>query len=186
MKRYFTIGVLPQTMTGLLTLAIVATLSMQALDARRAHERAHRDSTLIDISHDLFTATFNIRLERGAVNGALITPTSIEPGTNNELTTFRARSDAAIAAVLRKSATLDADTMKDGWVELANQWRTWLIMRGETDRVLRLPAKQRPPDIHTRWVEANADMVRAVDRQSKKIESLLSSSDSFVAEMMKL
>jgi hypothetical protein len=110
MKRLLTVSVLLQTITGVMTLVLVAVFGMYALHALQAQQQARRVLTLINISDDLFTATLNIRLERRTVNGLLVTPEPIDLNAQGALTDERARSERAIDSPWAKLTSTKTDS----------------------------------------------------------------------------
>jgi len=186
MRRYFTIGVLLQAITGLLTLVLVTIFGVYAIQALHAQQQAERTSTLISISKDLFTATLNVRLERGAVNAALILPQPVDAGTQKDLSNYRAQSERAIEGISAKLGAKDPAGFTSGKGEVLKNWAAWTAMRHEADQALRQPLDQRSGDFHVRWVEANAKVVRALDQLSRQLEAELSANDAFLAQMIKI
>ena len=64
MKRFLSISVLLQTVTGLMTLVLVTIFALYAMQARESREQARRVPVIVDISSDLFTAIQTFRVER--------------------------------------------------------------------------------------------------------------------------
>ena len=184
MKRFLTIGVLLQTITGLMTLILVTVFAIYAVNALQAQQEARRVSALIDISDDLFTATLNVRLERGTVNGLLVTPEPIDLNAQGELTAERARSGKAIDSSLAKFTGVGL--RESDRTELRDLWNAWIEMRHEVDQALQEPIGQRPSNLHQKWIGTNAKVVGAINHVSRQLEAELSTSDSFLAEMIKI
>jgi hypothetical protein len=99
-RRFLSIRVLLQAVTGVMTLALVAVLAVYALDALKSQERARRVPAIIDISNDLFVAVQNFRLERGNVYTSLATPGIVAPMTQSAIMAERQRSRSALDSAL--------------------------------------------------------------------------------------
>ena len=56
MKRFFTISVLLQAVTGLMTLVLVMIFAVYAMHALQAQQQARRVPVIVEISDHLFTA----------------------------------------------------------------------------------------------------------------------------------
>src|SRR5580704_4104798 len=74
MRRFLSISVLLQTVTGLMTLVLVAIFAVDAIRALENREQARRVPVIVDISNDLFAAIQNVRVERGGVNASFMAP----------------------------------------------------------------------------------------------------------------
>jgi hypothetical protein len=111
MKRFLTISVLLQTVTGLMTLVLVAIFAVYAMHALESWEQARRVPIIVDISNDLFAAIQNVRLERGGVNASFMTPDSMSPDAQKEIADTRARSGKALDSALTKIAAVGGLTV---------------------------------------------------------------------------
>ena len=111
MRRFLTISALLQTVTGLMTLVLVAIFAVYAMSALESQEQARRVPIIVDISNDLFAATQNVRLERGGVNASFMTPDSMSPDAQKEIADTRARSGKALDSALTKIAAVGGLTV---------------------------------------------------------------------------
>src|SRR6266513_3012287 len=89
MKRFLSISVLLQTVTGLMTLVLVTMFALYAMEALQSREQARRIPIIVDISSDLFTAIQTFRVERGAVNTGLRTAAVIDPDAQRAIAKWR-------------------------------------------------------------------------------------------------
>jgi signal transduction histidine kinase len=186
MKRHFSISLLLPTVTGFLTLVLVAIFAIYGVQALESRERARRVPLVVDISTDLFAALQNLRIERGTVNGALATPAIADPTMRNEIAELRVRSAVALDSALAKLNALTVDGIKPA-IEGIRESRIALgKRRQETDAALLKPKGERPRKLGSDWIETNRNAVGAIDNLSGSLETELSRGDPFIADMMKV
>ncbi len=186
MKRYLSIGMLLQTVTGLMTLVLVTICAVYAMGALQSREQARRVPILVDISSDLFTTIQNIRLERGTVNTALRTSTVIDPDSQSDIVKLRAASAKALDSALTKLGTLKVEGVAPVIDSIAESRNALMLRRHDVDAALQQPKEQRPGNVGTSWVDATGDIVRAIDGLSSVLETDLSRVDAFIADMIQL
>src|SRR5258706_976339 len=100
MKRFLTISVLLQAVTGLMTLVLVMICAVYAMHALQAQQQVRRVPIIVDISNDLFTAMQNLRQERGRVNASLVTAEISDSQTRKLLKEVRVGSAKSLDAAL--------------------------------------------------------------------------------------
>src|SRR6202158_535534 len=102
MKRFLSISVLLQTVTGLMTLVLVAIFAGYAVRALESWEQARRVPVIVDIYNDLLAAILHVRLERATVRDSFVTPEIIEPDTQKGIVDNRVQSVEALDSALLK------------------------------------------------------------------------------------
>src|SRR5258705_6646747 len=102
MKRFLTISVLLQAVTGLMTFVLVMICAIYAMHALKAQQQARRVPIIVEISGDLFTAMRDLRQERGRINASLVTAEFSDPETQKELGELRLGSAMAMNAALAR------------------------------------------------------------------------------------
>jgi signal transduction histidine kinase len=185
MKRFVSIRVLLQAVTGLMTLALVAALAVYATSALESQEQARRVPAIIDISNDLYVAIQNLRTERGDVYTSL-TSSGIAPSTTQrEIAGFRLRSGHALDSVLAKLATVKPKDAGPAIGEIGVKRAAFAKVRPEVDAALLLPLEQRPKGLAAKWVKTYNELSDAMGRLAMRMESELTQSDPFVANMVR-
>jgi signal transduction histidine kinase len=186
MRRFLTISALLQTVTGLMTLVLVAIFAVYAMSALESQEQARRVPIIVDISNDLFAATQNVRLERGEINASLVTPEVIDADTQKRIADIRVLSRKALDSALTKMA---ATASSDTWPaieEIREGDNALNVLRGRIDLALQQPKDHRPGTLSADWIAVNGKLVRAIEHLSGRLERELSLSDTFIADMIKI
>jgi signal transduction histidine kinase len=186
MKRFLSISVLLQTVTGLMTLVLVTIFALYAMQARESREQARRIPIIVDISSDLFTAIQTFRVERGAVNTGLRTSAVVDPDSQREIARLRAESAKALDSALAKLRAVTVDGVEPVIEAIVESRNALVQRRHEVDAALQQPKDRRPASLGEDWIEANGKLVRAIDRLSSRLETELSRDDPFVADMIRL
>src|SRR5882672_2006241 len=186
MKRWPSISTLLQTITGLLTLVLVTTFTLDAVRAFQNRERAKRVPIIVDISNDLFTADESLRVERGTVNVYLAAKAPSDSYAQNQITELRDQSKMALDAALTGLTMVSVDgigPVVDGIRESRSALEK---IRLDVNAALEMPKDQRPETLSANWVRANNNVIGAVDRLSSRLDGELSRTDPFIAEMMRV
>ncbi len=186
MKRFLTISVLLQTVTGLMTVVLVTIFTVYAVRALESDEQARRVPIIVDISSDLFSAIQDIRVERGAVNISLAAPEAVDVDTQKQIADLRARSGMALDSALAKLAAIALDDTVRAIAEIREGRKTLAMLRGRVDEALHRPKDQRPADLGSDWMDANGNLVRAIEDLSGRLEREASIGDDFIANMIKI
>jgi signal transduction histidine kinase len=186
MKRFLTISVLLQTVTGLMTLVLVAIFAGYAVRALESQEQARRVPILVDISNDLFAAIQNVRVERSAIHDSLVTPEAIDVAMQKEIGDTRARSAKALDSALAKMDAIALSKIGPAIGEIRESRNALTLLRGRIDPALHQPLDRRPANLATDWVEGNGKFVRAIEHLASRLESELSLGDPFIADMIKI
>ena len=186
MKRFLTISVLLQAVTGLMTLALVSIFAAFAVRALQSQEQARRVPIIVDISSDLFSAIQDVRVERGAVNISLAAPEAVDADTQKEIVDLRARSGMALDSALAKLAPIaEIDTAR-AIVKIREGRETLAVLRDRVDEALHRPKDRRSAGLGSDWMDANGRLVRAIDDLSAGLEREVSTGDAFIADMIKI
>ena len=183
MKRFFAIGVVLPAVTGLLTMTILAILAGYALSAWQAREQTRPVPIIVDITQDLLTAIVNLRLERGTVSTALLSPVIVDADTQREIAAWRARSGAALDIALAK---LDA-TSSQARPELRaipENYNAFKTMRSQADRALQERGDQRPAKTGEDWIAANGKLVGAIIALSHRLSTEVAHNSSLIEKMI--
>ena len=147
MKRFLSLSVLLQAITGVMALALVVTFGIAAERAWKGRATALRVSAVASISRDLFLAMQDIRVERGTVNTALSTAAAASSETQGEIAALRVKSEEALASALRKLAAAALEGTGKRLAELRESHVALVRLRGDADAALQRPKDQRPPDL---------------------------------------
>src|SRR5258706_355978 len=186
MKRFLTISVLLQTVTGLMTVVLVTIFTVYAVRALESDEQARRVPIIVDISSDLFSAIQDIRVERGAVNISLASPERGDVYTQKQIADLRGVSEGALDAPWANLAAVAWMDPVGAIHEIREGRKTLAMLRGRVDEALHRRKDQRPADLGSDWMDANGNLVRAIEDLSGRLEREASSGDAFIADMIKI
>ena len=186
MKRFLSISVLLQAVTGLMTLTLVSIFAIYAVHALESREQARRVPAVINISNDLFAANQNFRLERGNVVTSLVTPGIVSRETQNEIAALRARSGKAMESALSSLDTVMLDGLGHSIDDIRDKRNAFERLRPDVDAALLQPQAQRPAGLSEKWIVAYTELAAALERLSTRLENELTQGDSFVADMVRL
>ena len=187
MRRVLSIGTLLLSVTALMTFVLVAIFAIDAGRALESRDLARRVPRIVDISTDLFAAIQNFRVERGTVNTALATTDVVDPDAQKEIAALRIRSAEALESALGK---LEGISIAGGIAPAIERIRAaqgaLIAQRPSVDAAVLQEKADRPADIGARWIVAVNTMVDAIDGLSSMLESELSRTDPFVADMTRI
>jgi signal transduction histidine kinase len=183
MKRFFAIGVVLPAVAGVLTMTILAILAIDALNAWEAREQTRPVPIIVDITQDLLTAIMNLRLERGTVNAALLSPAAVDTDTQSEIAAMRARSRAALEMALAKLDAASSQLRPESLAISAN-YDAFNAVRSETDRALQETKDQRPAKTGEDWIAANGKLAGAITALSRRLSMEIAHNNSLIEKMI--
>ncbi len=186
MKRFLSIGTLLLAVTALMTLVLVIIFAIDAVRAFESREQARRVPQIVDISTDLFTAVLNFRVERGTVNTGLATPDIDGRAEQSELAATRVRSAAALRSGLEKLRTIPMARVEGALERIEEARRALDEQRPLVDAALMRLKVDRPDDLGPKWIAAVNEVVGAIEELSSTLESELSRTDTFIADMTRI
>ncbi len=186
MKRYLTISTLLQGITGFMAVVLIVTFGIAARQAFDRRATVERVQAVASMSRDLFMAMQNLRVERGTVNTALLTPEVVDADTQGDIAALRAKSGAALESALQKVAHAALPGAEQAAGELSGARDGIAALRQEADAALQQPKDKRPADLSKRWIAAIGKLVDAIDRISDRLSNDINLSDPFITEMMKI
>jgi signal transduction histidine kinase len=169
-----------------MTLVLVTIFAIYAVHALERREEARRIPSIVNISYDLFAAIQDIRLERGATNRALAGPEISGGDAEDEIAKLRAQSGNSLDSALTKLAAIRMEGIEPEIKEIEKSREAFAALRRDIDQALRQPKEQRSENLNSLWLAATAKLVGAIDALSSQLESELSQSDVFVAEMIRI
>ena len=186
MKRFLTISVLLQAVTGLMTLVLVTIFAVYAMHALQAQQQARRVPVIVEISDHLFTAARDIRQERGRINASLVTAELSDSETRKELEDLRLESAQAIDAALARINAIGFGYARSAIEELQARRTAFRELRPDVDAAVQEPVAQRPAALRAKWTNAAGKLLEAIDGLSSRLEGELGASDLFIANMIKI
>jgi signal transduction histidine kinase len=175
-----------QSVTALLTLALVSIFAIDAIRALESRDQARRVPRIVDISTDLFAAIQNFRVERGTVNTALATTDVIDTEARNEIDALRARSAEALDSAFTKLNRMQFAGVEPAIERIGEAHAALIVMRPTIDAALLRRKVERNADVGPAWIAAVNDLVGAIDGLSSTLESELSRTDPFIADMTRI
>jgi signal transduction histidine kinase len=186
MKRLFSISIMLQTVTGLMTLALVGVCALYAIRALEREQEARRIPLIVDISNDLSVAAQNFRLERGAVTRALVIAARISDADKAEIAMRRSESDESLDMAIKKLANIsrsEASTVLDN---LRSSRSLFNGLRHETDEAMQRHDAALSAGINSTWIAVNDRLVSAIDALSSQLDNEIDDEDTFIAKMMEI
>jgi signal transduction histidine kinase len=186
MKRYFSISIMLQTVTGVMTLALVVICAFYAVQARQREQEARRIPVIVDISNDLSIAAQNFRLERGAVTRALIIAATVSDADRAEIAMRRAESDESLAMALKKLANISRAQASPVLEEVRGSRNLFLALRRETDDAIARHDAALSVGLNSTWIAVNDRLVGAIDALSSQLDNEIDDEDTFIAKMMEI
>jgi signal transduction histidine kinase/AmiR/NasT family two-component response regulator len=187
MNRLFSISLMLQGIATIMavTLVIMCGASAKgAFDHRQTDEKALR---VIDASRHLFNAMQEIRLERGGLNGALVTPTSFPEASFQSVLAARAQSNRDLDTALAELAATDPSPETRGQLaEIRARRADYVTVQAQVMSALRRPESERPADLEVRWTAADNALVAVTGGLVHRLAAEASADDPFISEMMKI
>jgi signal transduction histidine kinase len=185
-KRFHSIGTLLLSVTALMTLVLVGIFAIDAARALERRELARRVPRIVEISTDLFSAIQTFRVERGTVNTALATPDVAPAEVQNQIADLRTRSAEVLKAALAKLDTISASDVDPAIAQIQEALAALDAKRPEVDAALLEPKPQRPRELNPSWIATVNTLVNTIDRLSITLETELSHTDAFIADMTRI
>ena len=186
MRRAHSIGTLLLAVTALMTLVLVTIFAVDALRALERRDQARRVPTIVDISTDLFFAIQNFRVERGTVNTSLATADPAPMETQGDIADLRVQSAKALETALLKLNAIEVFGIEPALERIGTMRRALGEVRPIVDAALLLRKTERPANLGPNWISAVNDTVSAIEGLSSTLESELSRSDPFIADMTRI
>ncbi len=186
MRKFASIKIKLQAVTGLMALALVAVF---ATSAERAYDRrieAQHTHAVVSVSRSLFMAMQTIRVEHGTANSGLEAAGPIDQGTQHDIVVLRASSNAALDKALAEIGAMGIPGSDTGLAKIANARQEFDRIRASTDAAMLLPKNARPPTISGLWVAAGGKLVDSIDAFSERLSAEINQADPLIAEMMKI
>jgi two-component system, sensor histidine kinase len=185
-KRLQSISLRLQAIVGLLVILLVAGCATFAVQAYERRVEADRVVAITGVSRDLFAAMQTVRLERGAINAALATPST--PTVENVAHRARLRdgSRAALDSALARLATLAPSGDQYGQRELRARRADLDALRQPVEAALAQSIDKRPPDLAARWAAADISLTDAIDQTCLHLSAEIDRDDPFIASMMNI
>jgi signal transduction histidine kinase len=185
MRRLTSIRVLLPAVTGLMTLVLVAIFAIYAAHALERRAEARRIPFIVNISYDLFAAIQDFRLERGAANRAVAGVGIADTDAPAEIAKLRVQSGKSLDSALAKLANLRMGGIGPQIAEIQKHRAAFVAIRADIDRALSQPKDRRAANLIPQWIAATAKLVGSIDELSSRLETELSQSDFFVADMIR-
>ncbi len=186
MRKFVSIKVLLQAVTGLMALALVAVFATSAERASSARATAERIHAVISVSRDLFMAMQTIRVERGTVNTGLETTAPVDPDTLHEIASLRRRSNTAFDSALAKIKDMGIPETDAELSKILNARAEFDRMRISVDNAMLLTKSERPPTMGGLWVAGGGKLVDSIDAFSERLSGEINQADPLITEMMKI
>ena len=192
MKRFLSLSLLLQAITGLMVAALVTACAVSAGQAFQRREASQRVLFITGVSRDLFTAMQNLRLERAGIGIALWRPEgTADPA--GKLAATRARADGALDRAvdrLTRGSTAadpaDAQATTHALARIAVLKAQVADLRRAADAVIPLPRTARPPGLRARWLTTDTELAAEIERLSERLAAEVDRADPVVAQMMKI
>ncbi len=185
-RRAYSIGTPLLAVTALMTLVLVTIFAIDAVRALETRDQARRVPKIVDISTDLFFAIQNFRVERGTVNTALATREAVEPDAQGEIAALRVQSAQALDVALVKLGAIQATGIESALERIDTMRHALDEARPLVDGAMLRRKAERPADIGPNWISAVNDTVHAIEGLSGILESELSQTDAFIADMTRI
>ena len=186
MKRFFSISVMLQTVTALMTMTLVIIFALYAVRSLESERGARRIPIIVDISNDLFGAAQSFRLERGVVTRALDIVGQADETDRREAMMQRALADSALNSALAKlpAATITGTGAK--LKEISESRNLQGALRRETDVALSERDERHSATLGANWIAVNNRLIRAIDELAGRLDEEFNDGDPFIAKMMQL
>ncbi|HUO11933.1 MAG TPA: ATP-binding protein, partial [Caulobacteraceae bacterium] len=187
MGRLFSISVILQGITAIMAVTLVV---MCGASAGAAFERRQTDEQVlrtIDVSRRLFDAMQEIRIERGGVAGALVTPGPTAEATLRRVAAARALANKSLDTALDELAASDVSPETQREIAIVRARRAdYAAIQSIATAALRRPLTERPAGIMQQWTSADNALVAASGALAHRLAEAASATDPFISEMMKL
>ena len=183
MKPFRSIRLRIQLIVGLLVVGLVAISALSVEHALEQRRQARRVAEIAAASRDLFTELNLFRLERGATAGLIATPGTPDPVEIRYQGELRAQSSPRLRAVLARLAAVSPNGDDFRQVEIARLFDRLQALRAQSDAAIRLPADQRPGDMHARFIAGMTELTDALADATARLSAEMGRDDAFIARM---
>jgi signal transduction histidine kinase len=184
--RSWSIGIVLPAMTCLLVAGLLGDVAMRAQQAWQTRQESQQISSNVTALRQLFDAVTNFRLERGAMNFALVASAPVSGSTQAQIAALRMKSRASLKSAL---AMLGRDETQASAAQTGSIRQHLLaldVLTAQADIALRQPGEARPGALRTRLASASDDLTQSVDGLIYRLANSTRSPDAVVAILLRV
>jgi methyl-accepting chemotaxis protein len=181
------VGTLLHSLFGLLAILLIGALLVPVYRDFQQRSRSEIVAKNTLAARSVFAALQVIRVERGPTRTTLgqSEPTSAE--FIQLISELRARSETAVAAMLRECAVIDcAGPRKELLEDFPQSFAKLQAIRSEVDRALHAPLKERSPDVARDFNEAATDVVDRLEAMFNVLDDTIRMFDAETGELIEI
>jgi signal transduction histidine kinase len=186
MDRFKSAGIPLLATIALLAAVLMLSEARPAVMAVEYRQNALRTIKVVDISRNLFDALQSLRVERGTVNTALVSPSPGTPGDFGTIRSLRASSTKSLNRAMAGLSALDDAGYAGVARDTLQSVERFQKLRNNVDSALHMFRRQRPGRLASDWVAASDKLVDAIENLTVRLSRRIDRDDSFVSQMMRL
>jgi len=186
MLRTTSINTLLKALIGILAIALIALFGRAAVDAWQEQRTAERVHAIAGVINPLFIALQNLRVERGTVNTALVTPTPIGADTRADIAALRNASGPAIQQALARLGAVELPDKTTLVAALTRAEQAVVQRRVAADADAQRPKAERDPALSRAWIGEVGQLVTTIDKLSEALSAEIELADPVIHKLMTL
>ena len=181
------IGTLLHSLFGLLLALLVGVLFVPVYQDLRQRSLSELVAKNTEAARSVFAALQVIRVERGPTRTTLGQPEPASDEFTRLTADLRAKSQIAVTAMLRECAVIDCvGSRKELLADFPQSFAKLQAVRSEVDRALRVPLKDRPPNIARDFNDAATDVVNRLEAMFNVLDDTVRMFDARTAELIEI
>src|SRR4029077_5904010 len=179
------VGTLLHSLFGLLALLLISALLVPVYQDLHQRSRSEIVAKNTLAARSIFAALQVIRVERGPTRTTLGQSEPASAEFIQLISELRARSETAVAAMLKECAVIDcAGPRKELLADFPQSFSKLQAIRSEVDRALRVPLKERSHDIARDFNEAATDVVARLEAMFNVLDDTIRMFDAETGELI--
>ncbi len=181
------IGTLLHALFGLLLALLVGVLFVPVYDDFQQRSLSELVAKNTEAARSVFAALQGIRVERVPTRTTLGQPEPASAEFTRLTSEQRAKSQEAVAAMLRECAVIDCvGSRKELLADFPASFAKLQAIRADVDRALRVPLNDRPPNIARDFNDAATDVVNRLEAMFNVLDDTIRMFDAQTSEMIEV
>ena len=186
LTRSWSIGIVLPAVTLLLVTALLTDVASNGEQAWKKRQESRQISVNVVALKELFEAVANFRLERGAINFALVAPEAVSVDRQEQIASLRAKSRASLQAARAVLATNEILAAGPEWVRIRERLIALEALEHQADEALVQPGERRPPKLRANAASTSDNLTEAIDALIYRLDSNTKTGNPLITTLLRV
>ena len=182
MNRFFSVGAILSTVTGLFVILLVLLSANIAFEAFHREQAATNTLSIVHVERTMLSAKEDIRIELGVMSAALHAPESASTATTQRIFTIHAELNRSLASVIAELGAY-AGNSDPGLAEIAGKTAIYNGKFREAMAALESPGNRRDRVLIADWRKDLAGLMDTLNAEANVLARDIPKTDAFLDEM---